>query len=271
MTGLFAMAMDHLEVGEHWDRNAEAWTTLARQGCDSFRDLLNTPHFLGMLPDVRGLRGLDVGCGEGSNTRLLAGRGGRMAAIDLSSVFLGHAAAAEREHALGIGFARASGLALPFRDQAFDFVTAFMSFMDMPEHPRVFAEAHRVLRPGGFLQFSITHPCFQTATSGWVKDETGKRVAWQVADYFRELAGECEEWHFSSTPQELKDRFGKFKIPRFTRTLSSWLNLLLDAGFTLERFCEPQPDDDLIRRRPNFAAMRIITYSLIVRARRPTS
>ncbi len=261
--------MDHLEVGEYWDRNAEAWTALARAGYDKWRDHANTPAFLAMLPEVRGLRGLDVGCGEGGNTRLLAGRGARMAAIDISRVFLGHAAEAERGGGHGVRFARASGLALPFRDGAFDFVTAFMSLMDMPAHEQVLAEARRVLRPGGFLQFSIAHPCFQTAQSGWITDADGKRVAWQIADYFQTLDGECEEWTFGSSPPELKERYGKFKIPRFTRTLSSWLNLVLDAGFALERVCEPCPDEDLIRRRPEFACMRIVTWSLIIRASRP--
>ncbi len=48
---------------------------LARAGFDVYRDALNTPAFLAVLPDVRGQRGLDVGCGEGHNTRLLAERG----------------------------------------------------------------------------------------------------------------------------------------------------------------------------------------------------
>ena len=37
-----------------------------------------------MLPDVRGLLGLDIGCGEGHNTRLLAGRGARVVAVDIA-------------------------------------------------------------------------------------------------------------------------------------------------------------------------------------------
>jgi ubiquinone/menaquinone biosynthesis C-methylase UbiE len=37
-----------------------------------------------------------------------------------------------------------------------------MSLMDIPETERVLAEIFRVLRPGGFLQFSISHPCFET-------------------------------------------------------------------------------------------------------------
>src|SRR3712207_1038092 len=66
--------MDHEEVGRHRDANSEAWTTLARAGYDTYRDGFNTPAFLEMLPDVEGLYGPDVGCGEGHNTRLVAGR-----------------------------------------------------------------------------------------------------------------------------------------------------------------------------------------------------
>ncbi len=42
---------------------------MARAGYDFYRDQFNTPAFLDLLPEVRGLHGLDVGCGEGYNTR----------------------------------------------------------------------------------------------------------------------------------------------------------------------------------------------------------
>ena len=76
--------MNDREAGEYWDQNADAWVFLARRGCDVYRDLVNTPGFLGLLPDVRGLRGLDVGCGEGHNPRLVAARGAQMTGIDIS-------------------------------------------------------------------------------------------------------------------------------------------------------------------------------------------
>ena len=46
------------------------------------------------------------------------------------------------------------------RRDSFDFVTSFMALMDMPDQGRVLREIARVLKPGGFLQFSILHPCF---------------------------------------------------------------------------------------------------------------
>src|SRR5205807_2088552 len=114
------------------------------------------------LPSVEVLSGLDIGCGEGHNSRLLAKRGARVTAVDIAEVFIAHARQSESEEPLGIDYRVASAVDLPFADATFDFVTGFMSLMDVPETDRVVAEAYRVLKPDGFLQFSISHPCFDT-------------------------------------------------------------------------------------------------------------
>ena len=106
---------------------------LSRAGYDVYRDYLNTPAFLEMLPEVAGLSGLDIGCGEGHNTRLLARRGARMTAVDIAERFITYAREAEEQEPLGIEYRLASALELPFEEAAFDFATGFMSFMDVPE------------------------------------------------------------------------------------------------------------------------------------------
>ena len=83
--------MNHKEVGRYWDANASAWTRLARSGFDIYRDYLNTPAFFDTLPKVKSLQGLDIGCGEGHNTRLLAKRGAQMKAVDISEIFIEYA------------------------------------------------------------------------------------------------------------------------------------------------------------------------------------
>jgi ubiquinone/menaquinone biosynthesis C-methylase UbiE len=176
--------MDHEEVGRYWDRNAEVWTQLVRAGSDHYRDGLNTLAFFEMLPDVDGPSGLDVGCGEGHNTRLLAERGARMTGIDISERFVRHAREAEVMRPLGIGYKLASAVDLPFGEASFDFATAFMSLMEIPETECVLAEVFRVLKTGGFFQFSITHPCFDTPHRKNLHDETGYTYAIEVGDYF---------------------------------------------------------------------------------------
>ena len=96
--------MNREEAARLWNNNAEAWTVLARAGYDLYRDHLNTPGFFQILPDVNGLYGLDIGCGEGYNTRLLAARGARMDAIDVAEIFIQKAIEEEQINPLGIKY-----------------------------------------------------------------------------------------------------------------------------------------------------------------------
>ncbi len=100
--------MRHNEVRRYWNANAEGWTRLSRAGYDVYRDHLNTPAFLDMLPDIAGLKGLDVGCGEGYNTRLLAQRGAQLAAVDIADVFVRYAQQAQAGAPSRIDYAVAS-------------------------------------------------------------------------------------------------------------------------------------------------------------------
>ena len=261
--------MDHREVGRYWNDNADAWTELARAGYDVYRDFINSPAFFGMLPSLDGLAVLDIGCGEGENTRRVASLGARVTAIDIAERFIAHAIAEERREPLGIHYEIASAVELPFADATFDAAVAFMSLMDIPETDRVIAEAYRVLRPGGFLQFSITHPCFDTPHRRNVYDADGNKIAIEVGRYFDRVDGVVEEWLFSNAPAEAKAALPKFRTPRFPRTLSSWMNLLVDAGFVIERLNEPYVSDEAIARVPRLARARIVADFLQIRVRKP--
>jgi ubiquinone/menaquinone biosynthesis C-methylase UbiE len=261
--------MDHREAGRYWNGNAEVWTKLARAGYDVYRDHLNTPAFFELLPEVNGLAGLDVGCGEGHNTRLLARRGARVTAVDIAETFIAHARAMESAGPLGIRYTLASAVELPFTDAAFDFVTGIMCFMDIPETGRVLAETQRVLKPGGFLQFSITHPCFDTPHRRNLRGTDGLTYAIEVGDYFRNQEGEVMEWLFGETPAHVRAGLPKFRTPRFTRTISQWMNLLVDAGFRIERLLEPRPTDEAIRAHPAIQDAQVVAYFLHIRARKP--
>lgn len=93
---------------------------------------------------------LEVGCGTGAVTRLLARRPGVAEAIgvDPSSVFVAKAG----ELAAGLdnaSFEEGDGRALRFGDGGFDVVVCHTVLCHVPEPERVLTEALRVLRPGG--------------------------------------------------------------------------------------------------------------------------
>jgi ubiquinone/menaquinone biosynthesis C-methylase UbiE len=260
--------MNHTEAGKYWNDNAHAWTQLARAGYDTYRDHLNTPAFFAMLPGVRGLAGLDIGCGEGHNTRLLAQRGARVTAVDIAENFIGYAREAEVREPLGIEYRVASAVALPFADASFDFAIATMSLMDVPEYDRALAEACRVIKPGGFFQFSICHPCTDTLHRKNLKDETGTTRALELGGYFHGETSRILQWLFGAAPKELRATLPKFQTPWFHHTLSEWFNTMVAAGFAIERVEEPTASDEVVQRCRDMQDTQVMPYFLHIRGRK---
>jgi SAM-dependent methyltransferase len=146
-----------------------------------------------------------------------------------------------------------------------------MSLMDMPGPDAALREAWRVLRSDGFLQFSITHPCFFPPHRRQLRNERGEPYALELGRYFDRIDGEIDRWTFSAAPPEMRRAYLPFEIPRFHRTLSEWLNAVVDAGFTIERIAEPHADEETARRVPHVADTRIVAYYLHVRCRKAPS
>ena len=103
-----------------------------------------------LVGNIKGKRVLDFGCGNGSNSLLLARRGASVCGIDISHDLL--AIARERlgraDTPLQPLFLVASAHDLPFESESFDLVfgIAILHHLDLR---LVSAEVHRVLKPGG--------------------------------------------------------------------------------------------------------------------------
>jgi len=263
--------MDWKNVGAHWESNAETWTIYSRAGYDIYRDALNTPAFLELLPPVAGLKGLDLGCGEGTNTRAVARLGADMTGLDIAPTFLRYARETEAQDPLGITYVEGNGETIDFPEASFDFVTAFMSMMDMANQRQVLKSVHRVLKPGGFLQFSILHPCFVPPSRKNIRDETGEAVAVQISDYFDEADGKIERWVFSSIPDEEKAKLTPFSIPRFHRTLTTWVSMVVEAGLIIQAFGEPMASEEVALAEPVVADTRVAPIFLHIRAGKPAA
>ncbi len=262
--------MNDAEAGQYWNENAEAWTELARAGFDIYRDYLNTPAFFDILPDVNNLTGIDIGCGEGYNTRLLAQKGARIKAIDISEIFIEKAKEVQKYLPLNIEYFVASAEALPFKNEYFDFATSFMCLMDVPNLDKALQEAYRVLKPNGFLQYSITHPCFTTPYRKNLRNIINRKTyAIEIGDYFKNLDGRIDEWVFGQAPSELKNKFPKFKTPIFNRTLTQWFNTVLETGFIIEEINEPSANDETVNKQPALQDTQIVAYFLHIRCKKP--
>jgi SAM-dependent methyltransferase len=111
------------------------------------------------LPFLRG-RVLEVGCGEGYGTALLATRAEAIVGLDYDQYTVAHAAAT---YPLA-RFVRANLAALPVRSGSVDVVATLQVIEHVWNHPEFLRECRRVLRPGGLL--FVTTPNRLTFTPG---------------------------------------------------------------------------------------------------------
>ncbi|MGH7893378.1 MAG: methyltransferase domain-containing protein [Candidatus Binatia bacterium] len=117
---------------------------------------------LATLP--RAARGLDIGCGRGWYIAALRGAGPRMTGIDMS---IRQLAAAAEHLGRGVPLVQGSVLALPFRNDAFDFayVINVLHHVAPPAAQRAaLAEIARVVRPGGRVfvhEMNVRNPLFR--------------------------------------------------------------------------------------------------------------
>ena len=146
-------------AGGHFDRVAAVY--------DALRTLEEAPvRAIARFLPHRPLAGLDIGCGTGRYTRLLAGvlpAGSRLAAADVSAAMLAQLTAGGG--AAGVVPLRAAAEALPLRAASLDVVTAFNSVHHF-DLGRFLACAATVLRPGGQL-FIYTRTPQQNARTIW--------------------------------------------------------------------------------------------------------
>ncbi|MSP83110.1 MAG: class I SAM-dependent methyltransferase [Alphaproteobacteria bacterium] len=121
------------------------------RGVDATRDLIAA------LGASAGEQVLDIGCGIGGPARMLAAESGAgVTGLDLTQDYC--AAARTLNHAAGLGdrvtVVRGDALALPFADGTFDAATCQYVAMNIADKALLYAEARRVLRPGGAFALS---------------------------------------------------------------------------------------------------------------------
>jgi ubiquinone/menaquinone biosynthesis C-methylase UbiE len=190
---------------------------------------LEEPRVREALGEVRGLEVLDLGCGTGRHALWLAAAGARVTAVDFSEGMLNEAR--RKPGASGVRFlVHDLHQPLPFAAAAFDRIVSGLVLEHLSDLGAVFAEARRVLRPGGGAVVSAMHPAMflKGAQARFTDPETGERVQ----------------------PGSVPHALGAFVMAA------------LGAGFTLEAISESAPDAALAARYPR--AEKYIDWPMLV-------
>jgi len=106
-----------------------------------------------ILPDVRGLDVIDLGCGTGYWCAWLHRLGARPVGLDVSEAQLATARELQREHGIDFPLVHASAEAPPFPDASFDLAFSEYGAAIWCDPYVWIPRAYRLLRPGGRLIF----------------------------------------------------------------------------------------------------------------------
>ena len=135
------------DLKKQWDSVVEAWSDFVRAGRDYYRDEMNNPAMFEMLGNIRAKKMLDLGCGEGYNSRIMARKGAEVTGVDFSKKMIRAAIELEDKERLGIEYLVADACDLHmFKSKIFDVVTCFMALQDIENYQDAVREAFRILK-----------------------------------------------------------------------------------------------------------------------------
>lgn len=181
---------------------------------------------LRLLGDVNGKRILEIGCGGAQNSIVLLKWGAEAYGIDLSRKQIIYGKRLANKEGAKISLIVGNMEELPFKDKSFDIVTTSISLLYVPDLHAAIAEANRVLVKNGHFVFSESHPLAEAKLTRF----KGKPAA-AVRDYFKRR---ILRW---------SDRLPNGSMVRmhsYYRTLQDYFDALLENGFVIERYLEPE-------------------------------
>ncbi|MBN3942259.1 class I SAM-dependent methyltransferase [Nostoc sp. NMS9] len=192
-----------------------------------------------LLPPLQALSVLDLGCGFGWFSRWAAESGAEsVLAVDLSERMLTRARA--KTELTNVIFERADLETLVLPPAAFDLVYSSLVLHYVKRLPALLDTLFYATRSHGKLIFSVEHPLFTApANATWETLPSGARV-WPLDQYLIE-GPRVTNWLAPSVTKQ-------------HRTISTYVNLLLAAGFHILAIEEWGPSPAQIEEHPEWAS-----------------
>lgn len=226
---------DLSDIAKEWDAIVDVRHRQILDGVDLSYDLILKPTVLELLKDCSLTRLIDVGCGSGDLSAILAQHCGELVGIDVSIHSIEVAASVCR-HLTNTSFYAASIEEFASRSTCpeLSVAVANMTLMTAPDLYQVVAGVAKVLKPGGAFVITILHPCFWPQYWGYDQAEWFR--------YDREIGIEA--------PFQISRAETPYLTTHFHRPLSTYERALSRASFVIEKLVEPMPGEEAEARYP---------------------
>ena len=190
------------------------------------------PELKKLLPDFHGKRVLDLGCGYGWHCKYAAAHGAAyILGTDISHKML--EIAREKNADEKIKYECKAMEDLDFEECSFDVVISSLAFHYVKDFAPLVQKIYKWLKKGGDFVFSVEHPVFTAyGSQDWYYDSQGNILHFPVDNYYYE--GKRDAIFLGE------------RVTKYHRTLTTYLNTLLDNGFTITHVVEPKPPQELM-------------------------
>ena len=202
--------------------------------------LFEIPTLLSLLPDLKGKRVLDLGCGFGEHCKEYIDKGAsRVVGVDISEKML--KVAREENSDPNIEYINIAMEDIGTLNETFDVVISSLAIHYIEDFEGVVKAVYSLLSDGGIFIFSQEHPmntCYSAETERWTRDENGRKIHANIANYCVEKRYDYS-WFVDG-------------VQHYHRMFSTIINDLADTGFRIEKIAEPYPDEALLAKYPDY-------------------
>lgn len=213
-----------------------------RQGDQGFNNLLEQPAIRALLPNVKDKVALDIGCGFGDFCAFLLTQGiKQVIGIDPSEKMIAEAKQLSAHE--NIIYRCAPVESAIFDSQQFDFIFSSLAFHYVEDYAAVIKKIAHWLKPNGELLFSIEHSICTANSMAQIKSDEQGRNFFPLYNY-RDEQRFYQTWFIEG-------------VEKYHRTVSTYVNTLLEQGFSLCHLSEPMPTDEMIAQRNAFQMNKI--------------
>lgn len=210
-----------------------------------FNAYYERPATLSLLPNVKEKNVLDAGCAAGWYSKWLLDHGASVTAIDFSPNMI-NMTKKRLENKADIIQADLNERLDFIGNSMIDIVISSLTLHYIKNWELPLREFQRILRPSGYLIFSVHHPFMDFAV-------------FHRENYFTtELL--TDEWETSE---------GKVEVQFYRRPLYKIISAVLQAGFTIDKLLEPMPTEKFRQSQPDIYKRLIKKpHFLFIRARK---
>lgn len=220
----------------------------------NYNNCIEEPLMLNLIGNTENKDIIDIGCGSGELSSILAKTANSVLGIDISQKMLN--IAREKNINSNTRYQELSMENISSLSEKFDIAVSSLAFHYVENFEKLILDISKLLRKRGSLIFSQEHPMVTAnrQLKDWICDPETKSRYWPVSNY-NEEGERFEKWFIDN-------------VKKYHRTLSTIINTIIKNNFEILEIAESRASDELISKDPKFFNGKNLAHFLFIKARK---